>query len=88
MSLEVSTTGPNVKRALVVDISTTTSAPRSSTSFCTSATALRGTITPGMPAAPAGAGSSTRARRWPSVATARSIMCPSTSIVCMKMPLR
>ena len=44
-----------------------------STSFWISATALRGMITPGMPSEPFGAGSiSTRARRCPSVATARS----------------
>ena len=33
---------------------------------------LISSVTPGMPAAPSGIGSSTRARRWPSVATARS----------------
>ena len=46
----------------------------SSTSLTISATALRGMMTPGMPSEPVGAGSSTRASRCPSVATARSIV--------------
>ena len=37
---------------------------------------------------PDGASMSARARRWPSVATARSFSCPLLSIVWMKMPFR
>ena len=48
----------------------------SSRSLRTSPTVLRGTITPGMSAAPLGSGTSTRASRWPSVATPRSTWVP------------
>ena len=41
-----------------------------------------------MPAAPCGAAISTRARRWPSVATARSTVALSASMVWKKMPFR
>ena len=51
----------------------------SSISLRISFTALRGTMTPGMPAAPSGSGVSTCASRCPSVATARSIAGPSSS---------
>ena len=49
---------------------------------------LRGAMTPGMPEAPSGAGVSTRARRCPSVAAARSMVVPPASTVWKKMPLR
>ena len=74
MSFEVSTTPPKVRRIFEDESSMPTGSSPSSTSFWISATALRGTITPGMPSAPAGAAMSTRASRWPSVATARSIV--------------
>ena len=88
ISLVVSTTEPSVSRILVADISTVTSLAGSSISFWISATALRGTITPGMPAEPSGAAISTRARRWPSVDTTRSTVSPSRSIVWRYTPLR
>ena len=62
-----------VKRILPADSSIATSPSPVSISRCTSPTVLRGTMMPGMPAAPSGSGSSTCARRWPSVATARSV---------------
>ena len=49
---------------------------------------LRGTMTPGPPAAPSGAGVSARARRWPSVATARSRGTPASATVCRYRPFR
>ena len=52
MSFDVRITFPNVKRILVDDNSTATSSERSSTSFRTSETALRGMMTPGIPVAP------------------------------------
>ena len=56
ISFEVSTTSPIVKRILVCDSSIATSASLSSIRRCTSPTVLRGTMTPGMPSAPAGSG--------------------------------
>ena len=47
--------------------------------FTTSSTVLRGTIMPGMPLAPLGSGIWAWARRWPSVATARSRAPAATS---------
>ena len=82
ISLEVSETVPSAKRILVSDRRTSISSCVSSASLRTSFTVLRGTITPGMPFAPSGSGSSTRARRWPSVATARSTGVPSASAAC------
>ena len=73
ISFEVSTTSPIEKRILADDSSMLTSASLSSISRCTSVTVLRGTMMPGMPAAPAGTGRSVCASRWPSVATARSV---------------
>ena len=49
----------------------------SSSSLRSSATVLRGTITPGMSPAPSGQSASIRASRWPSVATQRSTLPPS-----------
>ena len=81
MSFVVSVTSPNRKRAFAVEISIPMSCDGSSSSFCTSLTALRGTMTPGMPVEPSGAGVSTRASLCPSVATARSIGMAPTSTV-------
>ncbi len=72
----------------VSDSAMSTSPLTSSSSLRSSVTVLRGTITPGMPPAPSGSGSSTRASRCPSVATARSTRVPSLSAACRKMPLR
>src|SRR5437868_5183958 len=55
MSFEVSTTSPSLKRILVCESSMPISASPFSISRCTSPTALRGTMTPGIPAAPGGA---------------------------------
>ena len=90
MSRERSTASPTVKRIRAGEsaISTVCSASRSSISLRTSLTVLRGTITGGMPSAPAGSPVSTRARRWPSVATERRQLPAPSSIACRKMPLR
>ena len=74
ISLLVSVTGPAWNWMRVSDSAISTSPVTSSSSLRSSLTVLRGTITPGMPPAPSGSGSSTRARRWPSVATARSTL--------------
>ena len=66
----------------VSDSATSTVPLTSSSSLRSSATVLRGTMTPGIAPAPSGSGSSTRARRWPSVATARSTLVPSLSVAC------
>ena len=60
----------------VSESSMSTEPSLSSSSLRTSPTVLRGTITPGISAAPLGSGTSTRARRWPSVATPRSTWVP------------
>ncbi len=88
ISLDVRVTGPAVNWMRVSESAISTSSGASSISLRTSATVLRGTITPGIPAAPAGKSASTRARRCPSVATARSLASPSTSVPCRKIPLR
>ena len=73
---------PSVKRILPCDNSILISASWSSISRCTSPTVLRGTITPGMSAAPFGCGRSTCASRWPSVATARNTGCLALPAAC------
>ena len=64
------------------DTPTFTAAALSSIRRCSSCTVFRGMMTPGMPSAPFGSGSSTCARRCPSVATARSIVFLPLSAVC------
>ncbi len=71
MTLEVRVARPNSKRILAGEICSSTGPVASSSRRRASCTVLRGTITPGSPAAPSGAAISARARRWPSVATAR-----------------
>ena len=49
---------------------------------------MRGTMIGGMSAAPSGSGTSTRARRWPSVATPRRVAVAPPLVACIWMPLR
>ncbi len=79
MSFEVRVTAPMRNEIFVSERRNSTSSCVSSASFTSSLTVLRGMITPGIPAEPVGASSSTRARRWPSVAAARSTWRPSLS---------
>ena len=73
---------PISKRALAGDTPTITVLSLSSIRRCSSCTVLRGRMMPGMPLAPLGAGSSAWARRWPSVATARSVCSLPRWAVC------
>ncbi len=71
MTFEVSVIAGVAKRTLVSDTDTAICISSSSRSLRISPTVLRGTITPGMFAAPSGKGASIRASRCPSVATQR-----------------
>ena len=79
MTLEVSVLSGVAKRILVSETDTAISASSSSRSLRNSPTVLRGTMTPGMSAAPSGSGASIRASLCPSVATARSVAPVSPS---------
>ncbi len=70
------------KRTLVSDTDTATCMSSSSSSLRISPTVLRGTMMPGMPAAPCGSGSSTWASRCPSVATARKVALLAVPATC------
>jgi hypothetical protein len=78
---------PRPKRTLVSDSETWTVPSSSSSSFLNSATHFLGMITSGMPSAPAGRGTVTRARRCPSVAAAFSTGCASSE-TWRKIPFR
>ena len=80
ISLLVSVTPPTRNWMRVSESAMSTSPLNSSSSLRSSFTVLRGTMTPGIPPAPSGSGSSTRASRCPSVATARSTCTPSLSV--------
>ena len=82
LKIEVVESASKAKRIFDSDRETFTSSPVSSINLRSSATALRGTITPGMASAPEGIGISTLARRCPSVATALNKAVPSRSAQC------
>ena len=76
--MDVTTIESTANRILVSEREISISPSASSISFLSSFTVLRGTMTPGIPAAGSGKGISKRAKRWPSVATARNT-CPFSS---------
>ena len=83
-SFEVSTALPSPKRTLVGDSDTSAVPSTSSSSLRSSTTHFFGMITSGMPSAPSGLSTVTRASRWPSVAAAFSL----SSTTWRKMPIR
>ena len=83
ITFEVSVSVGVANRTLVSLTDTEISAASSSSSLRSSATVLRGTMTPGMSAAPPGRGASMRASRWPSVATQRRLGPSAPSATCI-----
>src|SRR3546814_8891030 len=85
LSFEVSTAPPSENRIFDDEREISTSPSASSTSFLSSATHLRGTMTSGIPAAPCGCGTVTRARRRSEEHTSalQSLMRSSYAVFCL-----